>query len=223
MIRFSLCVLLLVLLSSLVYAIPVPYGLCSGAGAHIRIISVQSGVWPPVSGQTLYLNMTGTLNKNISDGEYTINVAVDGIPIAAITGDIDKFRPLPWATGPLNMSFSQDIPGGIPKGTTCTIELSAVDQDKTQLFCIKLSFTFQSAPQKTMASELAPEPSKDGARRSRNRGHQDRERMLRERRVELEGVVALPGTVDTHAERKDKHAKADSKRFSSSLIFDNPP
>jgi len=223
MVRFSLCVLLLVLLSCLVSAVPVPYGLCSSAGAHIRIISVQSDVWPPVSGQTLHVNMTGTVNKNITSGEYTINVALDGIPVPPITGDIDNFKPLPWMAGPLNMIFPQDIPSGIPKGTTCTIEISAVDQDKTQLFCIKLSFTFEATRQKTIAPELTQQPpSMDGPRHTpRNGGRRDRESKIREGRVEAGDEVAAAGPLDKHGGRKGKHAKSHGKRLRPSPTFVN--
>jgi len=213
MIRLSLCLLLLlVVLSSLVSAVPVPYGLCSSAGAHIRIQTVEANTWPPVSGETLYVNVTGTLNKNVSDGEYTINVALDGIPIPPITGDIDEFKPTPWYSGPLVLQFSQDIPSGILKGTTCTMEISAVDQDNTQLFCIKLAFTFGSLQQSSIVvPELPPVES-----RHRNAPHHTRERMNKEGQMENEAVGA-----DKHARRSSKHARSHGKRPTVSPLIPN--
>jgi len=121
-----------------------PYKVCSTAIAHLKIFDVETNVWPPVSGQTLEVNMTGSVDENVSSGTYEIDVSLDGISVPPITGDISAFKPVPWDQGNISMSFPQDIPGGILPGTTCSLKISAVDQNKDQLFCVSMSFTFGS-------------------------------------------------------------------------------
>jgi len=140
----SWLVLLIVCLSffSSVVSVKPPYKVCSTAKAHVKIDDIEVNEWPPVSGGTLEVNMTGSVDENVTSGEYTIDVTLDGIPLPAIQGDIGSFKPLPWDAGSLTMSFNQDIPGGILKGTTCTVQISAVDQNNQQLFCVTMSFVF---------------------------------------------------------------------------------
>jgi len=128
-----------------VSAVTPPYKICSTATAHLKIYTVDVDPWPPVSGQPLYVNMTGAVDEDVSSGNYAIDVKLDGVPLPAITGDIDHFKPLPWNKGNISMSFEQDIPGGILKGTTCSLQISAVEQNNQQLFCIDLSFVFQQS------------------------------------------------------------------------------
>jgi len=125
-----------------VVAVVPPYKVCSTAKAHLKIYTVETNVWPPVSGETLLVNMTGEIDETVTAGTYTIDVTLDGIPLPSIGGDIDQFKPLPLPDGNLSMSFSQDIPSGILQGTTCSLQISAVDQNNDQLFCITMSFTF---------------------------------------------------------------------------------
>jgi len=142
----SLCLVVFFVLISCVSAlVPFPYTFCSSPGPHVKILTIEGNVWPPVSGQTLSVEMTGILNKNISSGDYSVDVSLDGIHVTTLTGDINEFKPLPWIQGNMTMNFNQDIPGGILPGTTCSLRVSAVDQDNTQLFCITLSFTFKAA------------------------------------------------------------------------------
>jgi len=122
-----------------------PYRTCSSATAHLKIDTVEVNEWPPVSGDTLEVNMIGSVDETVTAGTYAIDVTLDGIAIPPITGNIDTFKPLPWDQGAITMSFPQDIPGGILSGTTCKLQISAVDQQKEQLFCITMSFTFQNA------------------------------------------------------------------------------
>jgi len=122
-----------------------PYKVCSTAVAHLKIFDVETNVWPPVSGQTLEVNMTGSVDETVTSGIYEIDVALDGISIPPINGDISAFKPVPWDQGNITMSFPQDIPGGILSGTTCSLKISAVDQNKQQLFCVEMSFTFGSS------------------------------------------------------------------------------
>jgi len=119
--------------------VPVPYALCSIPSAHLKISSVSSNEWPPKKGDTLNITVTGVVDETVTSGQYSINIKIDGFPLPAITGDISTFHPLPWAKGPLQFSFLEDIPGDAPSGSYA-LQISAVDQSNQQLFCVDLAF-----------------------------------------------------------------------------------
>ena len=122
----------------------VPYKWCGKSTDDGSISSVLSNEFPPVKGDTLSLNVTGNLTKEVTSGQYTIAASVGGFPLPPLTGDIDAFRSLPWPVGSLNFTYSQSIPSAAPSGKY-DVKISAVDQDKTQIFCISISFTLSAA------------------------------------------------------------------------------
>jgi len=139
----SLSVALIVIalcLSSVVSAVTVPYKSCAGAHDDANLTSIETTRWPPVKGAELALNITGNNSKIITSGTYTINIRVNGIPLPDIDGNIADFKPLPWPEGELNFTYTQEIPSIAPSGQYA-IKISAVDQDKDEIFCITLSFT----------------------------------------------------------------------------------
>jgi len=149
----SVFLLVLVLVfCGFVAAVPVPYDLCSSSQAHIVISSITSNEWPPVKGDTLNLTVSGTVDEDVTSGTYSINIKLDGFPLPAITGNIDEFHPLPWTKGPLTFSFPEPIPDGAPGGTY-NLQVSAVDQNKGQLFCVSLNFKLPLAT--TTATDAA--------------------------------------------------------------------
>jgi len=137
-------------------AVDVPHKSCAGAHDDVNLTSIVSAVWPPVKGSMLSLNITGDNSKLITSGSYTINIRVNGIPLPDVTGDIKDFKALPWPVGDLNFSYSQDIPSIAPSGQYA-IKISAVDQDKTEIFCITLTFSLSlsKAEEATEATEVS--------------------------------------------------------------------
>lgn len=119
----------------------VPYALCSVKGAHVQIFNVDSDNWPPKAGETLNISVNATvLDETVTSGVYTIDILLDGFPLPPITGDISTFHVLPWNKGPLIFNFEQDVPSGAPPGIY-KIQISAVDQNNQQLFCLAIQFT----------------------------------------------------------------------------------
>jgi len=131
--------LLLLLAVCCVADVPIPYDLCSSPTAHLKINSVTDNEWPPVKGDTLNITVSGVVDEDVTSGEYTIAIKLDGFPLPDINGDIADFHPLPWMTGPLTFSFPEPIPSSAPGGTY-NIQISAVDQNKSQLFCVSINF-----------------------------------------------------------------------------------
>jgi len=137
--RVLLLLSVLVLLISFCVAVPVKYTLCSKPDASLKITSVDANEWPPKKGTTLNVTVAGVLGKEVTKGTYTVKIKVSGFPLPAENGDVDTFKPLPWMTGDISFTFVTDIPAESPSGTY-SIEISAVDQDNAQIFCVDLSF-----------------------------------------------------------------------------------
>jgi len=131
---------LLPLVVSLVSAVDVPHKSCAGPHDDLNLTSIESAVWPPSKGSEVKLNISGVNAKAITEGTYTITIRVNGVPLPNIEGNIDVFKPLPWPVGSLQFNYSQSIPSIAPSGQYA-LHISAVDQDKVEIFCVTLSFT----------------------------------------------------------------------------------
>jgi len=136
--RFVLFALVALLSVSTVWCISPEYKSCATPTFDATITNITANMWPPEKGKDLILNITGTNSKNITSGEYTIAIKVDGLPLPDIDGNIDTFKPLPWPIGNLTFSYTQEIPETAPSGNY-VLHISAVDQDKHGIFCITLS------------------------------------------------------------------------------------
>jgi len=135
--RFLLLALVALLSLSSVLCVSPEYKTCATPSFDVTITNITANVWPPEKGKDLILNITGTNSKNITSGEYTIQLKVDGIPLPNINGDIDTFKPLPWPIGNLTFTYVQEIPSSAPSGQYA-LHISALDQDKTGIFCITM-------------------------------------------------------------------------------------
>jgi hypothetical protein len=97
-------------------------------------------MWPPAIGQDLSLNITGLLDKTETDGTWTVDAKVDGIPIPTIGGDISTFKSTPWNKGAFELTYTVTIPEVAPSGSY-SARVSAKDQDSEEIFCATLSFS----------------------------------------------------------------------------------
>jgi len=143
---FRVLLLLLVLFISIIGCLsqtPVKYTLCSVKGALLELDNVTSSEWPPSKGADLKVNFTGVALETITAGEWTVKIKWEGFPLPASTGDIGDFYPLPWEQGPLAFGLVSDIPDTSPSGSY-TVEISAVEQSKKQLFCVNLAFSLHA-------------------------------------------------------------------------------
>jgi len=144
--RSSFLLFALVALLSLTFvssAVP-QWKTCATPAYDVDITNITSNVWPPEKGKDLILNITGINSKNVTSGDYVIQIKVDSIPLPNIDGNIDTFHPLPWPTGNLTFTYTQEIPAAAPSGQY-NIHISAVDQDKKGLFCLTLDVKITSA------------------------------------------------------------------------------
>jgi len=119
--------------------VPVAYTLCSTSGAHLKIGTVESSEWPPKKGDNLNISFTGVLDETVTAGTYTSRITWNGFPAPPESGDINDIYPIPWVKGDLAFSFVSEIPSTSPSGSY-TVQLTAVDERKEQLFCVHLSF-----------------------------------------------------------------------------------
>ena len=140
---FSFLLVLLSLLLACASAVDVPFKWCGSSSDDATISSIVSNEFPPIKGDTLSLNVTGNLSKEVTSGTYAIGVTVGGISLPELTGDISAFLPLPWPTGPLNFTYAQTIPDIAPSGNY-VVKISAVDQDGVQIFCISIAFALKA-------------------------------------------------------------------------------
>lgn len=159
--RALLFLALVLAISPPTLAVDVPYKTCGNG--HLTPSTVESNVWPPVKGQDLVLNATGTLDEDVTDGKYTINVKVDGFPLPAITGSISQFKPLPWQKGPFNFTYTQSVPSEAPSGSY-SLQLVAKDQLSSSITCVALSFTLSNMGEPSVSASL---PAAAGRRHSR--------------------------------------------------------
>jgi len=121
----------------------VVYKSCASSNAHLSIANITANVFPPQKGVDFNVTVNGTLDEDVTDGTWTASVSYEGFPLGHDSGKISEFKPLPWAKGVFDFTYSFDIPSATPGGSY-KVELSAVDQSKSQLFCIDISFSITS-------------------------------------------------------------------------------
>jgi len=137
-----LCLVFLMVNANRVASVDVSYKLC-GSKNHMNISSIESNAWPPIKGQNLNLNVTGSLDEDVSDGKYTISIKIDGFPIPALKGDISDFKALPWDQGAFDFTYTQEIPSSAPSGSY-SLTIQANDQNDSSILCVDLAFTLSS-------------------------------------------------------------------------------
>jgi len=139
MIRALLSLMVVVATFSACAAVKVPFKSC-GSG-HFTVQTIDARSWPPIIGEDFTLNVTGILDEDVTDGSYKVGVKVDGIPLPVdIGGSLASVEPLPWKMGNFAFSFTESIPSAAPPGIY-SVQVSAVDQTNSALWCVALSFT----------------------------------------------------------------------------------
>jgi len=145
--------LLFLVLSSLLFASTVqcdsvPYTLCSSTDKyHYTISSLTAVSWPPVAGKSVNVTANGTLDETVTGGTYAAKATYEGFPLGSESGEISSMKPVPWAAGVFSFDYVFPIPSAAPSGKY-TATLSAVDQNKSTLFCINLAFSIKGEEEK---------------------------------------------------------------------------
>jgi len=150
--RVLLLLCLLLTLISYCVAVPVIYTLCS-KNPDINITSVDANEWPPKKGTSLETTITGINSKDITAGTYTESIKVAGFPLPPTKGDISEVKPLPWPKGDIDFVTSTDIPASSPSAKY-EVTLSAVDQDKDEIFCVVMTFSLSEMQNIPTANRL---------------------------------------------------------------------
>jgi len=136
--------------------VTIPLTNCGTSADHITITSATANVWPPVPGQALDLNLAGSTDEDITGGTYEAKVSVDFLPILDKTGNISDLVKLPILKGSTTITKSVTLPAGIPAGTYVDIQVTADDQNGSELVCVTLNATL-AAPFKPIVP-VKPQP-----------------------------------------------------------------
>jgi len=120
--------------------VTIPITNCGTSSDHITITSATANVWPPVPGQALDLNLSGSTDEDITGGTYEAKVSFDFIPILDKTGNISDLVKLPILKGATTITKSVTLPSGIPSGSV-DIHVTADDQNGQELVCVDITAT----------------------------------------------------------------------------------
>lgn len=135
--------LLLSLLAVSVSAVVVPFKSCGSSGDDATIYAISSNEFPPTPGDTLYLNITGNLTKQVTAGTYNISIVINGVfPLPVEYGDNSDFHALPWPVGQVNFTFSKVVSKAAGPGSY-SVKIQAADQDGTEVFCLTVVFVIK--------------------------------------------------------------------------------
>jgi len=122
---------------SAVADVPIPYDDCS-KNAKITVSSATCAFWPPVLGQPWPFKIAGTLNENVTGGNYAFELDFDGIPIINQKGSLASLNvTFPIKAGPFNINQTLTIPA-LPVSGKVKITVSATDSSDNDLLCFSV-------------------------------------------------------------------------------------
>jgi len=142
--RFSTFAVFVVLAASFVVysqSVLVPYTDCSAPGSHVKVSNITANVWPPQKEVLESISINGYSNENITGGAYEIDVYWENQKIDVIPGNVCSLDACPIVVGPASVIYNVTIPSAAPAGSY-EIDVSATDQNKQPLFCVKIYFQF---------------------------------------------------------------------------------
>jgi len=121
----------------------IPYVDCGGKGDHIAVSNITANYWPPSKSTPLTISINGYSDENITSGSYEIDVLWEGNKIDVIDGSVCSLDACPITVGPASVVYNVTIPSIAPAGSY-EIDISAADQNKQELLCVKISFKLSS-------------------------------------------------------------------------------
>jgi len=119
---------------------PFPFSVCSGAPTDLNIQTVYVTPNPPVKGNNIAIQAQGTVDEQLTGGNFVINVLYMGVQIFSETLDLSKAVTLPVGPGPITLNYQVLIPSIAPSGGY-TVQLTFNDQSGTEITCVQVAFT----------------------------------------------------------------------------------
>eukprot|EP00475_Leptophrys_vorax_P002439 TRINITY_DN1135_c0_g1_i4.p1 TRINITY_DN1135_c0_g1~~TRINITY_DN1135_c0_g1_i4.p1 ORF type:complete len:273 (+),score=82.12 TRINITY_DN1135_c0_g1_i4:161-979(+) len=119
----------------------VPFTTCGSGDFNPSGLDISP--WPPVKGQPVTIKASGHLAKQVTAGQYKLDVALDGIDLIQKNGDLCKISPdlkCPQDPADLTIGYSVAVPSIAPSGSYVAT-FQATQQDSKTLFCAKVPFT----------------------------------------------------------------------------------
>jgi len=122
-----------------VKATPFPFTVCPGAPTDLSVTALYVTPDPPVKGQNINMELTGTVDEQLTTGSnFVVNVLYDNVQIFTETVDMSTATTLPVGPGTVDLKYSVLIPSIAPAGSY-VVSLTFNDQTGTEITCIQLS------------------------------------------------------------------------------------
>jgi len=119
----------------------IPFDNCGQAGDKATVSKITATPFPPVKGQDITVDVTGTVSEDVTTGsQYVITVTFDGIQLLQKNGDLCTLSPkvpCPIKAGSLDVSDTLNVPSFAPSGNY-GIQVSATDQNNNELLCVSI-------------------------------------------------------------------------------------
>eukprot|EP01012_Entosiphon_sulcatum_P066514 TRINITY_DN95801_c0_g1_i1.p1 TRINITY_DN95801_c0_g1~~TRINITY_DN95801_c0_g1_i1.p1 ORF type:complete len:154 (-),score=16.50 TRINITY_DN95801_c0_g1_i1:69-506(-) len=117
--------------------------ICSAPDAKLHVQSYLITPTDITPGCKVNITLNGTLSEEIDDGMGHVTVSINGVPLLNNDFDVcDALKaighPCPLAKGPLDLSYSADLPSAIPHGTY-EIRAQASTSDGSQIGCVSIT------------------------------------------------------------------------------------
>jgi hypothetical protein len=108
---------------------------CSAAGHLFTVAAVDQNPTPAVKGQTLSINVMGTMSKAAAAITWVSELSFGGQVLFtdSIADSIDA--------GPTDFTYDMDVPADAPNGVYTFKQAITVDATKEQVFCVSSTFT----------------------------------------------------------------------------------
>eukprot|EP00475_Leptophrys_vorax_P020352 TRINITY_DN2782_c0_g1_i3.p1 TRINITY_DN2782_c0_g1~~TRINITY_DN2782_c0_g1_i3.p1 ORF type:complete len:591 (-),score=162.89 TRINITY_DN2782_c0_g1_i3:2053-3825(-) len=123
----------------------VPFTTCSTG--DITPSSLDVTPFPPVAGKDVTITAQGQLSKDLTEGSFELDVALDGITLVKKTGDVCTFSPsfkCPQKAGAVKIDYTVNVPSIAPAGHY-TATLKANHADSTPIICVSVNFDLTTA------------------------------------------------------------------------------
>lgn len=149
---------------------------CSGPSSHGKVSGIIISPAQPVKGAPFTIDGTGTVDEAMTASQYTLKIALNGIPVFTHSGDgckPDKVQlplgmgevdlaglPCPTTAGQaIKLHESVSVAKTSPNGKFTTT-FTAVDQNNQPALCVEIDFTMSGEEEETEVDSQEKKPLK---------------------------------------------------------------